>query len=782
MRSSLCAAALTLLVAAHAGRADVIHVAPNGSDAGDGSTARPLATLAAAQVHWRRTPGSSVVVAGGTYDLGAPLVLTADDSGTAGHPLTIAAAEGAAVIVTGAQSLGRLAWTAGKDGIWSAKVPDGWTTDQLWVDGKPQTLARYPNLQPGAMLDGTAADAFSPERAARWADPAGGYMHALHDAMWGSVDFRITGKDAAGNITFEGGWQMNRGNRPHKKYRYVEGIFEELDAPGEWFLNGKTSTLYFMPPAGMDLATAEVRGVRLATLVEARGTPDRPVRFVNVQGITFTQAKRTFMDTREPVLRSDWCIARVGAVLLHGAEDVTFDRCTFRDLGGTAVFLDGYNRRVAVRDSHITEAGASGVMVVGRPTAVRNPVVGYRDGVPLDQLDRTPGPCGDDYPADCAVDDCLIHRTGRVEKQSAGVCIDIARRITVSHCSIYDVPRAGINVGDGCWGGHQIVGNDVFDTVLETGDHGSFNAWGRDRFWSPSVKQINGRVAAVPTLPLLDAVDPIVLRGNRWRCDRGWDIDLDDGSTNYVIRENLCLNRGIKNREGFDRDVENNVCVAAGFDCHVWPARSGDVFAHNILAAAYGYKPIGMPPKPWGKAMDFNLLNGPAVGPATSLQHLSGRDAHSVEADAQFVDPAHGDYRVRPGSPALALGFVNFPMDHFGVTDPQLRALARTPRLPGTATTVAAATRDATPRQWAGATVRNIATDAEMSAYGTPGVTGVLVVTPPPNAHSPLRAGDVIVSVDGKATDAVTDLPAAAGRRVRVLRQQREVDLPVQGA
>jgi S1-C subfamily serine protease len=95
---------------------------------------------------------------------------------------------------------------------------------------------------------------------------------------------------------------------------------------------------------------------------------------------------------------------------------------------------------------------------------------------------------------------------------------------------------------------------------------------------------------------------------------------------------------------------------------------------------------------------------------------------------------------------------------------------------------VAAATRDATPRQWAGATVRNIATDAEMSAYGTPGVTGVLVVTAPPNAHSPLRAGDVIVSVDGKATDAVTDLPAAAGRRVRVLRQQREVDLPVQGA
>ena len=40
-------------------------------------------------------------------------------------------------------------------------------------------------------------------------------------------------------------------------------------------------------------------------------------------------------------------------------------------------------------------------------------------------------------------------------------------------------------------------------------------------------------------------------------------------------------------------------------------------------------------------------------------------------ADALFVDPAHGDYRVKDGSPALALGFVNFPMDQFGVKSPQ---------------------------------------------------------------------------------------------------------------
>jgi hypothetical protein len=28
------------------------------------------------------------------------------------------------------------------------------------------------------------------------------------------------------------------------------------------------------------------------------------------------------------------------------------------------------------------------------------------------------------------------------------------------------------------------------------------------------------------------AAKPIIFRNNRWRCDRGWDIDLDDGSSN----------------------------------------------------------------------------------------------------------------------------------------------------------------------------------------------------------------------------------------------------------
>jgi len=54
----------------------------------------------------------------------------------------------------------------------------------------------------------------------------------------------------------------------------------------------------------------------------------------------------------------------------------------------------------------------------------------------------------------------------------------------------------------------------------------------------------------------------------------------------------------------------------------------------------------------------------------------AGLDAHSVEADPMFVEPEALDFQVRPGSPARALGFKNFPMDRFGVITPELKKLA----------------------------------------------------------------------------------------------------------
>lgn len=764
-------------------------VAPNGDDADPGTVDRPFGTIRRAQQAVRHAPGV-VWLRGGTHYLHEPLVFTPRDSGTKTAPAVYQAYGNEQPVISGGVRLENLNWQPYRDGIFQAKVPSDLQTEEIFVNGERQILARYPNFDPHApYFDGFAADALSPERVARWADPAGGYFHAMHPALWGDFTWRITGKDAPGRVTMEGGWQNNRGAAAHPKIRFVENIFEELDAPGEWFLHGKTHTLYFYPPPGLDLARATVEATRLRSLVEFRGSEEQPVRFVILRGLTLRHAARTVMDTKEPLLRTDWAIYRGGAVFFEGTEDCALEDSFLDQVGGNAVFVNHYNRRVTVRGCHVARAGASGICFVGDPQAARNPLFNYAQVNRLEDLDRTPGPRTGNYPADCLVEDCLIYLTGRVEKQTAGVNIDLAQGITVRHCSIYDVPRAGINIGDGCWGGHVIEFCDVFDTVKETGDHGSFNSWGRDRYWRPSTAEVNAWVKQVPEFPRLDAVKPVVLRNNRWRCDHGWDIDLDDGSSFYVITNNLCLRGGIKNREGYGRVVENNIIVGSGLHPHVWYAASGDVFRRNIVWREY--QPALMPAPPWGQDLDYNLVHreGAANAPAVRLQKQSGRDEHSIVADAQFVDAGQGDYRVKDASPALALGFVNFPMNDFGVRKPALKALARTPILPGQTSVLAPQTRDSAPHAWLGASVRNIADAGEMSALGLPGVTGVLVLDVPAGsalAQGGVQKGDVILSVNGtRIGDLATllqQVPALAGYQSIVLgvsRQQRELTLNI---
>ena len=222
-------------------------------------------------------------------------MLSAEDSGTAQAPVVWLAEPGEEVVISGGARL-TLQWKPFKDGIWQAQVPEGPQMDQLFVNDVRQILARYPNFDPHAkVFNGVAADCISPERVARWQNPVGGLMHAMHTAHWGSMCWRFTGKDDKGNLKMEGGWQINQRSGPHGRDRFVENIFEELDAPGEWFHDVQTRTLYFYPPAGLDLAQAVVETARLKNIVELHGTAEAPVRFVNLKGMTFRHTRRTMM-------------------------------------------------------------------------------------------------------------------------------------------------------------------------------------------------------------------------------------------------------------------------------------------------------------------------------------------------------------------------------------------------------------------------------------------------------------------------------------------------------
>ena len=780
-------------------RAADIFVSPNGADVNPGTKSQPLASLSAARDKVRKVAGKEPVtvhMADGIYYLPETLILTPADSGTEKNPVIYQAVNDGNAVMSGGAKLD-LTLAPYKDGVFQAKTPAGLEIDQLFINGKNQRMARYPNYDASKKTDayqGFAADAFSKERAARWADPAGGYMHVMHSSQWGGYQYRITGKDAAGELTYEGGWQNNRKGPMHKEFRMVENIFEELDAPGEWFHNTKTGTLYYMPAPDTDLPKATVEVVRLRHLIEFQGTSGAPVKNITFDGFVVRHAARTFMDTKEPLLRSDWTIYRGGSFLLNGTEDVSILDCEFDQVGGNAVFVSNYNRRTLVKGCHIHDAGASGVCFVGDPAAVRDPLFEYGKKNDLSNIDRTPGPKTDNYPAQGTVEDCLIHGIGRLERQPAGVMMDMAMAITVRDTSVYDCARSGINIGDGAWGGHLIERCDVFDTVLETHDHGSFNSWGRDRYWrADHMESSQPAVDADPKLPFLDAMKTTVIRDSRWRCDHGWDIDLDDGSSNYDIYNNVMLKGGLKFREGFRRHAWNNVIIGKTLSAHVWFNSSKDSVTSNIMASpSEPYFPVQISP---GGLVNHNFYYGVGENRLTGVREKFGWDKESMVGDPLFVDAANGDFRVKDRSPALEIGFKNFPMDQFGVKKASLKSIAQTPEIPETSVArqdggQGAVVLAPVESYWLGAKLHELEGE-EFSAYGVTKVDGGIALVEVPEGSEAsrlgLKANDLIQALNEYKVSnlrqffgAITNI-GATPLKVAAVRNQKNGVIPVSG-
>lgn len=745
---------ISFVLATHVHAKD-IYVSPNGSDNNKGTLASPFKNLQRAQMEARKFKAEAVnvLIREGVYYLAKPIVFTAADSRNSGKQLTIRPYLQEKVYIRGSVKL-PLKWEK-KNGLYQAKVADGdLAFDQLYVNGTLMQMARYPNYNAATRIfNGYAADVLSAGHINKWKNPDGAYLHVMQAHMWGGFAYEVKGKRANGSeLEMKGGWQNNRPSEMHKDYRFIENVKEELDTLNEWYYDKTEQQLYLKSNANM--STALVESPQLESLVEVKGSTAIPVKNINIEGISFSHNLRTFMKNKEPLLRSDWTVYRVGAVTIDGAAHIHIRKCVFSELGGNVIVYSNYNKQQLFSGNHIFNSGGNAVMFVGDPKAVRSPSFFYEEFVDFAAMDRQKGPIGTNFPSECTVYDNLIHNIGQVEKQTAGVQISMAQNIKVSHNTIYEVPRAGINVSEGTWGGHQIEYNDVFDTVLETGDHGSFNSWGRDRFWHPNRSTMDTLAARHPELILLDAVKPTVLFNNRFRCDHGWDIDLDDGSSNYIIKNNVCLNGGLKLREGFKRTVENNIIINNSFHPHVWFKDSDDTFKYNVLGA--GYFPIQI--NEWGENIDHNFFPDEA---ALKASQALGNDANSIAGDPQFVDAEKADYRLKKGSKAFNVGFKNFEMN-FGVVSPQLIKKAKKVVVP---TIKQRESKEEAHFDFAGAIVKNLTTLAERSATGMPSETGVLILNVKTDSpvNGVLKSNDVILQMGDHEVNTIDDLVKAWG-------------------
>jgi len=684
--------------------------------------------------------GDEIVLHNGVYRLDEPVVLrnftnvsvTGEDN----------------VVISGARLITpsfEFCRNVGGMAMFRAKVDCDADFDQLFVNGVKQVRARYPDYDPSARYwNGYAADCIDPERVKGWKNPRGGIVHAMHNGMWGDMHWRIDEAGDDGKLTLSGGHQNNRPSKMHDSIRFVENIFEELDAVCEWYFDKDNRILYYIPPVSFDFDGAVFEVSSLKNLITVENCSD-----VRLDNIYFTHTAYTFMDEMEPLLRSDWMIYRGGVVFCEDCDGAIFTNLKFHDVGGNAFFVSGKNRGVRVQSCHFKNVGASAVCFVGRSSCVRNPLFNYDDvNENFDDIDLTPGPLTDEYPLECCVLDCLIESSGFIEKQTAGVQISMASHIAVIHCSIYNVPRAGINIGDGTFGGHIIRSNDVFNTVLETGDHGAFNSWGRDRFWYPDTRRTEELVSKYPQLKFADACEPTQIERNRMQCAFGWDIDLDDGSSNYVICSNLCLSGGLKNREGWGRNVFNNIIYKNTFHPHVWYHGSGDRFEHNIIFENYADIMLSE----WGESYDQNLLqmDGAAVSHAENLTKKSGMDGKSIIGDAKFVKKANGDFL--PTNEAV-LSKVNFDIESFqiveyGVESEWLKKIALTPYTAVILThdSVTPPTRADGKMELLGMTVKNLRGFGEISATGMYDEVGVIVTDTGENCD--FAANDVILECE----------------------------------
>jgi hypothetical protein len=702
-----------------------IFISPLGDDTNDGTKMHPFKTVEKSLEELKKYVGTETVTVWfnqGDYYLENTIKLGSEYSGTKEYPVVFSALPGAEVNIKGSKKLENLDWKQYKNGIYVSQLPRDLNFDQLFVNEERQIRARFPNYDydnplRGAgtsydeVVDGTDqrfdkwfsynTETFTIKD---WSNPATGIVHAFQSHNWGNMQYKIKNVDKLEHKIYldKGGWQLQRifgiGSKgSHASWFFIDNVFEELDVPGEWFFDKNTNLLYYYPFSDLDLNDAIIEVPLLKNLIELKGTIDNPVKYIHFKGFNFTQSQYTFMDDYEPLARGDWAIHRGGAVYFESVENSTIESCNFEYLGGNGVFMSGYNRNNMVSGCRFVHTGESAVCFVGLPSAVRffqtwddKEIYGKNWESMRKNMDLTAGPKTDDYPKNCVVENSIMHDFGDVGKQVAGVFISMSHKIKASHNTIYNCPRAGICINDGTWGGHVIEFNDIWETVRETGEHGPFNSWGRERHWKGSRGSDDH---FIKELTKLDAIDNVIIRNNRIANYRksisagNWTIDLDDGSSYYEIYNNLSLGSTIKLRDGMARKVFNNITVSAvPLGWHVWPKDSEDEIYKNIFVisgAVPGKKEptnrfirdVGLPTETmWSKHYDNNFywnINDPynfdiIEGVNMEQWQQKGYDIHSLSGNPLFVDVENGNYQVKENSPAIKLGFQNFEMDSFG--------------------------------------------------------------------------------------------------------------------
>jgi len=367
-------------------------------------------------------------------------------------------------------------------------------------------------------------------------DASQAIVNVWRPGRWANWMFELSHYDSTtNNFTFGyGGFQGARGESKGGDF-FIENVFEELDHPGEFFFDRKTSNLYlFYNGTGAPPTTASVVAPQLQILVNVSGTQWEPVRDVKLSGIKYTAAAYTYMEPHAVPSAGDWALERRAAVFLQGTQGVIIDGCIFERLDGNGVMVSGYNRNATIQNSDFAFIGGNSIAAWGYTNETETD-----PGRPGVQLNNAPhaGSDGTDgeHPRYTTVVGNTAREIGLYEKQSSFFIQAKTAQSIVKGNVFFNGPRAGICANDGFGGGDEFAHNLVFSTCRESGDHGPFNSWDRQPFLTTIRNGTPSMTPAVRSIHHNFFIDNYSPQEN---------VDNDDGSAYYNTHDNFLVYGG----------------------------------------------------------------------------------------------------------------------------------------------------------------------------------------------------------------------------------------------